>query len=250
MLTMSVSSTLTSAVISDISAMVMMVLPAEFWMPGTTDSPSAHREVGDHAIDGRVGIVLAQDIVEAHQNGLRLRDALLRGGQLRGVLLALHLGLDDAGFGFANGGLLRFVGELLEFEILLGEKLLVVQLLAAVEIAPSCAPGRPGPSPTRPAWWRCYRRRLSGRPRRRRNSASAEAQGGLLGVDVGFRLSVFDAWPATGPCCTRSPSLTRSSVRSPEALAPMLMIILGLDFARSSHHAGEVLARPLARSAR
>ncbi len=38
--TMSVSSTLTSAVIRDISAMVMMVDAAEFWIPGTTVSPT------------------------------------------------------------------------------------------------------------------------------------------------------------------------------------------------------------------
>ena len=38
--TMSVSSTLTSAVITDMSAMVMSVLPCAFWIPMTTVSPS------------------------------------------------------------------------------------------------------------------------------------------------------------------------------------------------------------------
>ncbi len=38
--TMSVSSTFTSAVITDMSAMVMMVLAAEFCTPGTTVSPA------------------------------------------------------------------------------------------------------------------------------------------------------------------------------------------------------------------
>ena len=37
---MSVSSTLTSAVIRDMSATVMTVLAGEFWMPGTTVSPT------------------------------------------------------------------------------------------------------------------------------------------------------------------------------------------------------------------
>ena len=52
-LTMSVSSTFTSAVISDISAMVMMVLAAEFWTPGTTVSPIAHRKIGHDAVERR-----------------------------------------------------------------------------------------------------------------------------------------------------------------------------------------------------
>ena len=39
-LTMSVSSTFTSAVISEMSATVMIVLVGEFWMPGTTVSPT------------------------------------------------------------------------------------------------------------------------------------------------------------------------------------------------------------------
>ncbi len=39
-LTMSVSSTFTSAVMTDISAIVMMVLAAEFCTPGTTVSPT------------------------------------------------------------------------------------------------------------------------------------------------------------------------------------------------------------------
>ncbi len=38
-LTMSVSSTLTSAVTDDISAMVMTKLPGEFWIPTTIVSP-------------------------------------------------------------------------------------------------------------------------------------------------------------------------------------------------------------------
>ena len=40
MFTISVSSTLTSAVITDMSAIVISVLPGEFWMPMTTVSPS------------------------------------------------------------------------------------------------------------------------------------------------------------------------------------------------------------------
>jgi hypothetical protein len=40
MLTMSVSSTLTSAVMTDMSARVMRVDPSAFWMPTTTVSPS------------------------------------------------------------------------------------------------------------------------------------------------------------------------------------------------------------------
>ena len=39
-LTMSVSSTLTSDVITDMSAIVISVLPGEFWIPMTTVSPS------------------------------------------------------------------------------------------------------------------------------------------------------------------------------------------------------------------
>src|SRR6516162_7795093 len=38
--TISVSSTLTSAVMTEVSAMVIRVLPGEFWMPTTTVSPS------------------------------------------------------------------------------------------------------------------------------------------------------------------------------------------------------------------
>ena len=37
---MSVSSTFTSAVITDMSAIVISVLPGEFWIPMTTVSPS------------------------------------------------------------------------------------------------------------------------------------------------------------------------------------------------------------------
>jgi len=74
-----------------------MVLAAEFWMPGTTVSPTRTAKIGDYPIQRRVGVELLQHICNASQIGAGLSDTLLLRGQLSGCLLALRAGLDQPG---------------------------------------------------------------------------------------------------------------------------------------------------------
>ena len=131
---MSVSSTFTSAVINDMSAMVMMVLAAEFWTPGTTVSPDANRQVGDDAVDGRGDVIFFENVVVAVEIGLQLRDALLRGSQLLPRLRLLRSRLRQPRFGFAHGRHRRIVLGFFLIVVLLGDQLGLKQLRGAVEI--------------------------------------------------------------------------------------------------------------------
>ena len=72
-LTISVSSTFTSAVISDMSAMVMMRGCGRVLDAGNHRLADAHRQIGDHAIQRRERVVLRQHVVEPVETRLRLR---------------------------------------------------------------------------------------------------------------------------------------------------------------------------------
>ena len=111
-----------------------MLLPARFVCAGHHGLAFAHRQVGDHAIDRRVRIVLMQHVGVLRQHRFGLRHAALRGCQLRGLLLALRAGLRQAGLLLVQGSHRRIVGRLLGVEILLGQKLVFVQLLGAVVV--------------------------------------------------------------------------------------------------------------------
>ena len=78
-LTMSVSSTFTSAVMSDMSAIVMMVLAGRILDARDHGFAGAHRQIGDHAVERRHDIVTGAHIGEARQR-LGLGHAFLRAG--------------------------------------------------------------------------------------------------------------------------------------------------------------------------
>ena len=191
-LTMSVSSTFTSAVISDISAMVMMVDAAEFCTPGTTVSPDAHRQVGDHAIQRRDGIVFGQHVVQPRQPGLRLRDPALGGGELRGRLRALHSHLRQPRLIFTHAGRRRIVIRLFLIVILLGDQVVLVQFLGVIKQHFRALLFRAEP----------FERRLGGLGAfiggaqsffRRRRIGLGGSDPGFLRRHIGLRLHVLDA---------------------------------------------------------
>ncbi len=128
-LTMSVSSTFTSAVISDMSAMVMMsdagrVLDAE--NHGFAD---AHGQVGDHAVEGRRDQSARQYVRRSDQVGLGQRDPALGSRQLGGGLFPQRLGLGEASPGFAESGLAGIELGAPPIEFLAGDQLILNELL-------------------------------------------------------------------------------------------------------------------------
>jgi hypothetical protein len=94
MLTMSVSSTLTSAVMTLMSARVISVEPSAFWMPTTTVSPSRTGRLVTMPSKGATETVCRARPVVA-QRGLVVGD-LGRGG------FGLRLGLDEAALDWSS----------------------------------------------------------------------------------------------------------------------------------------------------
>ena len=63
----------------------------------------AHRQIGHHAVERADRVVLLQNVVEAGQGGVHLRDAPLRTIELRRRLFALRLHLRQPGFRLRAG---------------------------------------------------------------------------------------------------------------------------------------------------
>ena len=124
---MSVSSTLTSAVMTDMSARVIRVEPSAFWMPTTTVSPSRTGTLVTRPSKGARLMVLSR----ASKLARWLATAWSRWARWDAVWA---LGLGERGDALVEGGGGDVVGGLLGVEVLLGDELGVVEGLGAVEV--------------------------------------------------------------------------------------------------------------------
>ncbi len=242
-LTMSVSSTFTSAVIRDISAMVMMVLPSEFWMPGTTDSPTR---------TGRLVTTPSSGAVESY---LR-RTSATRASPARAWAMCRWVeascaafcsrcrpGLHDAGLRLRDLRLLGFVGEFLELEILAREQFFVEQLLGAIVIGLHAIqvgfvvlqPGLHGADVFVGHFEAGFRSRRVGLRR---------ADVGLLGRHVGRGLGVFHARQQLALADVVA-FLDQDFRDVAHRVGADIDVVLGLDLARGSDDRRQVATRHL-----
>ena len=103
-----------------------------------------HRQVRHHAFNRRsTSCACPECLLYAREVGLRLENALLRGSQAGGRLLALRPGLGKAGLSLLNSSLLPVVGEFLGVELLLGQQSFFELGVGAVEIGLGAVRGPP-----------------------------------------------------------------------------------------------------------
>ena len=124
---MSVSSTLTSAVITLMSARVMNVEPSVFWMPSTTVSPSRTGSLVTMPSKGAMAMVRSSTFLVGAQGGFL-------GPQVSAGGVGVGLGLVDAGDGLGHRSHVGVVGCLLGVVILLGHDSGLVEALGAIPI--------------------------------------------------------------------------------------------------------------------